>query len=857
MKPPTELCPDDLKRLLGLAFAKVAEHAVQDGRHDEAQRLCMSGALLAGDPKMTAIPELARISFEAIARSRALCRFVGHSSRVRQAMFCLGERRVITLDADDGLRLWDANSGHELLKTEALEFDLSDDCKTFVTRSRHGVAHVWDADLGRSKGSLSIPGERIKRAGFLRRSDSPFSITEGGELFVWDDADGSYTPKEPPFLLDPDDSEWVVGIGDDNPLVISSALDGLRVRYLDTPSSPYVLLASDDDDLEYVRVSRHGARILSRAGDGTLRLCDVHDGRELLRLDLAEEVEGDATFSPDGRVLLVCKDDGRLALLSANNGASIAVLEEADRCVFSPDSRLIATASDRGLVRLSRTRDGGERVSFQSGTTTPSVMLFSPDSERIAVGERSGLIRVFDATTGEAIFCLNGHDAAIASLVFSGDGRRLLSATADGEARIWCARSGYEVDRNIRHRDVVRQIQFDAAHDLRVVTASKDKTARIWGPLTPTVGLGLVGHTGAVVAAEFSPDGTTVVTASEDTTARLWSPDDGKELRRLEGHKLDLWQATFSPDGSRILTTAADGTAKLWNAYTAEEMWSVQHNDRFVEAAFSSESARFVTCSSGTARVWDLNSLKEVTRVRGGWGTVSKASLTPDGRHIVLITSDRGAGVWSIEESRYIASFGFGDASVRCICLSTNGRLIFAEAADGVAYVWDWCTTDKPVEIRGRKPVWGGVFSPDGSLVATRYGDDEIGVWDAESGLSLCFLGIGGTNVSSISFSPDGAYLGSGFANGAASVWHLATRHIAGKPPADIRVAALMNGLGEQTSAEAKDVLLHAVPRGLLSSVLSNGSRNIGLNISMASATLSAPPHPNCFLSPWQLYGDH
>jgi hypothetical protein len=171
--------------------------------------------------------------------------------------------------------------------------------------------------------------------------------------------------------------------------------------------------------------------------------------------------------------------------------------------------------------------------------------------------------------------------------------------------------------------------------------------------------------------------------------------------------------------------------------------------------------------------------------------------------------------------------------------------------------VWDWCTTDKPVEIRGRKPVWGGVFSPDGSLVATRYGDDEIGLWDPESGLSLCFLGIGGTNVSSISFSPDGAYLGSGFTNGAASVWHLATRHVAGKPPADIRVAALMSGLGEQTSAEAKDVLLHAVPRGLLSSVLSNGSRNIGLNISMASATLSAPPHPNCFLSPWQLYGDH
>jgi WD40 repeat protein len=51
----------------------------------------------------------------------------------------------------------------------------------------------------------------------------------------------------------------------------------------------------------------------------------------------------------------------------------------------------------------------------------------------------------------------------------------------------------------------------------RIVTASKDKTARIWdADAGKAIGKPLQGHTGWVLSAAFSPDGKRIVTASRD-----------------------------------------------------------------------------------------------------------------------------------------------------------------------------------------------------------------------------------------------------------------------------------------------------------------------------------------------------
>ena len=60
-------------------------------------------------------------------------------------------------------------------------------------------------------------------------------------------------------------------------------------------------------------------------------------------------------------------------------------------------------------------------------------------------------------------------------------------------------------------------------------------------------------------SAAFSPDGKRIVTASADKTARVWDAETGKPIGEpLKGHDGIVCSAAFSPDGKRIVTASQD-----------------------------------------------------------------------------------------------------------------------------------------------------------------------------------------------------------------------------------------------------------------------------------------------------------
>src|SRR5271157_5366921 len=120
---------------------------------------------------------------------------------------------------------------------------------------------------------------------------------------------------------------------------------------------------------------------------------------------------------------------------------------------------------------------------------------------------------------------------------------------------------------------LARAVKFDPKNQIASERFFQQLILDRWKVTTP---LATFQHEGDVTSAVFSPDGARILTASADRTARLWDGGSGKLLATLQ-HEGPVSSAVFSPDGARILTASADRTARLWDGGSGKLLATLQH----------------------------------------------------------------------------------------------------------------------------------------------------------------------------------------------------------------------------------------------------------------------------------------
>ncbi len=582
----------------------------------------------------------------------------GHTDYISSARYSPDGAKIVTASGDRTARIWDAPTGEELLVLQhsdrVFEAEFSRDGNKILTAAFDQTARLWDARTGKQLVALPPAQNQLLDAA-LSADGKRLATASVDDARIWDAQSGRQL-----LLLKHDRPVLRIVFSPDGTRAATGDADGV-VRLWDARDGRLQgQLRGHEGQINTLRFSADGKQLLSTGRDMTARLWDVQMGKEVFALRGHTGSVYRARFSPDGNRIVTTSDDRTARLWDAKTGQQLAVFAGHDDAVtdavVSPDGGWVATSSNDKTVRLW----------FAEGADDPKVIGPFPDVPHlddvaadglmaIAGGDdRSHVVKVdggFDLGKASEIVVVDGTRPSL-----SPDGKRIATID-DRKATVWQIDGGKQLAVLSGHEDEIRDVSF-SPDGTRLVTASEDKTARIWDAVTGKLLMTLRGqHGDMLTAASFSPDGHRVVTASVDKTACVWDVRTGTVIAVLH-HEALLYRARFSPDGKHVLTASNDGTARLWDAQTGEQLAVLHHRQSVLNARFSGDGRWIATASiDKTARLWDAQTGELLSTLRGHTDVVGDAIFLGDGQHLITTSSDRTMRLWRLRSGQDLIDY--------------------------------------------------------------------------------------------------------------------------------------------------------------------------------------------------------
>ncbi|KAI9369820.1 WD40 repeat-like protein [Aspergillus egyptiacus] len=391
--------------------------------------------------------------------------------------------------------------------------------------------------------------------------------------------------EAPPWLTNPDvlDEKWSPGLQvfeghtdpvcavtftPDNRLLVSGSYDG-TVRTWDTDSGANLLTRTCDSwPVLLMIVSPCGEWVASAVSDSTLQIWNLHSGELKMALHTSGWITSMA-FSTNSCYITFISTHKTVQRWSIQNRAMVFSYEIhatlADPTVVSPDGQWIASACEDGDVGLWEVGTGFKKKFFKPSMPVKS-LTFLPGSVGLAAITYEDIIHVWNIETGSLELDFDpGTDRPLLTGRLS-DGRRIV-VTAYETIRVWDTENQTIVQSFAGHTDLVQSVAM-ASDGLKLASASKDKTIRLWN-VNPAVGQQntLIRRRGAIMCLGISPSGKTVASSSMDQEVRLCQMETGSLLQVFE-HPGEVVSLAFSSDSHRLATSSADGTICFWDCST-------------------------------------------------------------------------------------------------------------------------------------------------------------------------------------------------------------------------------------------------------------------------------------------------
>eukprot|EP01126_Amoeba_proteus_P067106 TRINITY_DN9840_c0_g1_i4.p1 TRINITY_DN9840_c0_g1~~TRINITY_DN9840_c0_g1_i4.p1 ORF type:complete len:188 (+),score=17.00 TRINITY_DN9840_c0_g1_i4:330-893(+) len=117
----------------------------------------------------------------------------------------------------------------------------------------------------------------------------------------------------------------------------------------------------------------------------------------------------------------------------------------------------------------------------------------------------------------------------------------------------------------------------------------------------------LIGHTASVAAVAFNSNGEYCLSASYDKTIRLWNPYTSKLIKVYRGHGYQVVDVVVNNDNSQIASCGGDRSPFIWDVTSGKVLRKFKGHDSHVNCVAYGKDCN-VLVSGGydkTVRIWD------------------------------------------------------------------------------------------------------------------------------------------------------------------------------------------------------------------------------------------------------------
>jgi len=575
----------------------------------------------------------------------------GHTSWLTNAVYSPDGKYIISCAIGGYIKIWDAMSGRAIqtLEVQARRIFFSPDGKQFISSGYGKGMKIWELPSAREvksfedinftfmTASANVSGSGPRGSAIFTPDGKHILSQDAEDKFkIWN-IDSGKVVREPRItgqdpVYSPDGT--VLLTRHEKSVKLWDAITETELRSLEGHTET-VLCAGFSAD---------GTMIVSGSSDKTIRIWDTETGR-VIRTITDPSASWYISFSSDGR-----------KILSANGGIIKMWNALTGELLFSH-------GDPYGLT------DGGW-WSVQ----------FSPDGRYyIAAHGMIFAITLFDAESGSHLGSYFQNSAQLTSLTLSRDGKSLATNGRDGRLRIWDIESGKQNQiLSGEGRELFQSkgnTDFSPGSDASFLTspdgslsysindnklsckAANTKT-EIW---TWEYSTRYSYSSDIINMIDLSPDGKHIAVAAGDLLIIL-NAGTGKEIIRQKNREKIRFVA-FIADGKNLFTSGGDREysrygIKIWEVETLREIHRIPGGG----AVLSPNGELVASEGYHTIFIYCVKTGERLHTLTGHTGDIAGKAFSPDGKHLITCSSDSTARVWDVDTGKEVARFiGFTD----------------------------------------------------------------------------------------------------------------------------------------------------------------------------------------------------